>query len=337
MHVGILCEHSAPDRGGAERYLAALAERLRVHGHVVTIAARTGPCARNVRSWPRALRPRHYARTLLPFLRDAGAARILTTSPVPGCDFYQPHHGIFAAAMPPRLEPLPAALRVVRGLNPTRRLHFAVLSAFEARAVARPTTVLALSPLVERDLHEHYPSARCVLTRPGVDLQRFAPGPRPGDGTVLLFVARNFRLKGLATAVAATEELRDCRLRVVGRGRPLRAPRVEYLGDVADMPQAYRAADVLVHPTYYDTAALVVLEALASGIPAITTRRDGNADLAVQGGGAALERPGDATALAAAVREVLASSDAGRARAVAERFSQDVMLDQVVELLTCAD
>ena len=60
-----------------------------------------------------------------------------------------------------------------------------------------------------------------------------------------------------------------------------------------------------------------------------------NADLAEEGGGAVLRDPGDARALARAVEEVLERADAGRARAVAERFSADAMLDRVVETL-CA-
>jgi glycosyltransferase involved in cell wall biosynthesis len=91
-----------------------------------------------------------------------------------------------------------------------------------------------------------------------------------------------------------------------------------------------------VHPTWYDTASRVVLEALASGAPAITTARDGNADLAVEAGGAALDDPGDDAALARAIGEVAARVDRERARAVAERLPEERMLDEVVEALRCA-
>jgi glycosyltransferase involved in cell wall biosynthesis len=100
-----------------------------------------------------------------------------------------------------------------------------------------------------------------------------------------------------------------------------------------DVAALYRDADVLVHPTYYDTASLVVLEALASGTIPVTTVRDGNADLAIEGGGAALERPGDAKALAEALERVLERADAERARAVAERFDHVAMLDEVVKCI----
>ena len=64
--------------------------------------------------------------------------------------------------------------------------------------------------------------------------------------------------------------------------------------------------------------------------------RDGNADLAVEAGGVALDDPDDDAALARAVGDVLARADRERARAVAERLPEEKMLDEVVEALACA-
>jgi UDP-glucose:(heptosyl)LPS alpha-1,3-glucosyltransferase len=330
MHVGILCEHSDPSRGGAERYLDALARRLRERGHDVTVAARTGPHARGVASFPPALRPWHYERTLLPELKKAGV--VLSTVPVPGCDFYQPHTGILAASVPAHLDPLPQPLRFVRRYNPYRLAHFAVLRAFEARAARPPARVLALSPRVVDDLKRFHPQAQAILRRPGVDLDRFRPGgPKPRKPR-LLFVATNFRLKGLPTLLKAMKLLPRATLTVVGPDRPIPQERVEYLRD-ADLQRLYREADVLVHPTWYDTASLVVLEALASGTPAITTARDGNADLAEIGGGEILADPGDASALARAIERVYATATPELARAVAEKFPERRMLDETIDTL----
>jgi UDP-glucose:(heptosyl)LPS alpha-1,3-glucosyltransferase len=333
MHVGILCEHSDPLRGGAERYLEALARRLREHGHQVTVRARTGPHARKVASFPPALRPWHYARTLLPELRAAGAKVVLSTVPVKGCDFYQPHTGILGASVPAHLDPLPGPLRFVRRYNPYRVAHFAALRAFEARAVAPPARVLALSPRVVTDLARFHPNAQAILRRPGVDLERFRPGGAKPRRPNLLFVATNFRLKGLHTLIKAMKLLPRARLVVVGPDTPIPADRVEYVPVAKDLPALYREADVLVHPTWYDTASLVVLEALASGTPAITTARDGNADLAEIGGGEILEDPGDASALARSIERVYATASPELARAVAEKFPETRMLDEAIDAL----
>jgi len=358
MHVGLILEHSDPRRGGAERYAAELTERLRLHGHHVTACSRTGPAARPVPAWPPALRPWRYGRRFLPWLRAQGAEVVLTLAPVPGCDFFQPRNGILAASVPPHLEPVAEPWRTIRRVNPVRRLHFAVLERLEARAVAAPSRFLASSPLVLRHFRACYPALpEPPLLRTGVDLERFLPADRPGagrgglglpPGPLLLFAGHSYPLKGLRTALRALAELPDVTLCVVGGGRagPFRrlaarlgvADRVIWRGHEPEMQRLYRAADLLVHPTFYDTAARVVLEALASGVAAVTTVRDGNADLAVAGGGAALEDPADASALAAAVTRLLAvapAERARRARAVAEDNPAAMWLDRAVETITC--
>ncbi|MHC4848739.1 MAG: glycosyltransferase family 4 protein [Planctomycetota bacterium] len=333
MHVGFLCEHSDPARGGAEAYIQALAERLRVHGHIVSICARVGPDARALQEDPGPThRPAAYAREYLPWLRDQGAEVILSTSPVAGCEFFQPHNGVLAVSNPAHYDSIPWGARQIRAYNPVRRAHFKTLMGYEAAAAAPPTTVLAVSPRVARDVVARYPQARVQVTRAGVDLERFTP-PRTADGP-LLFASGNFRLKGLATLLRAVRIAGDLEVKVAGGVWRRPAPRAEFCGVVPDMAAFYRSGSMLVHPTFYDSAASVVLEALACGLPVISTVRDGNSDLAVEAGGAALENPRDWRALLGAVREVAARADTDLCRSVAERFPRNTMLDEVVRLLT---
>jgi len=335
MHVGILCEHSDPARGGAEAYIQALAGRLRAHGHRVSICARVGPDARPLGNDPGPThRPAAYAREYLPWLRDRGAEVVLTTSPVAGCEFFQPHNGVLAFSVPSHYDSLPWGLRHLRTWNPLRRAHFRKLMRYEAAAAAPPATVLAVSPRVERDVLARYPGANVAVCRPGVDLEFFTP-PRTPDGP-LLFASGNFRLKGLSTLLSAVQASGELRAKVAGGARRRRAPRTEFCGVVPDMAAFYRSGSMLVHPTFYDSAASVVLEALACGLPVVTTVRDGNSDLAVEAGGAALPDPRDARALLDAVRTVGPRADADRCREVAERFPKDAMLDRVVALVTGA-
>ncbi|MHC4491862.1 MAG: glycosyltransferase family 4 protein [Planctomycetota bacterium] len=356
MHVGLILEHSDPRRGGAERYAADLSERLRVHGHKVTVCARTGPAARPpVPRRPVSWRPFFYARRFLPFLREQGAERVMSLVPAPGCDIFQPRNGIVSASIPPHLEPVPEPMRTLRRLNPVRRWQLFLLDRFEARTVAPPCRFLAASPLVKRHFQARYPALPAPpVLRAGVDLERFAPGPPERDvfglpgGPLLLFVAHSFEYKGLRTALRALARLPGATLCVAGEGRAAAlqrlaarlgvADRVSWRGHEPGLAALYRACDLLVHPTYYDTAARVVLEALASGIPAVTTERDGNADLARAGGGEVLEDPGDAAALAGAVERLLAvdrGTRAARARATAEEHSKESWLDRTVEAITC--
>ncbi len=328
----MILEHSDPRRGGAEAYAHALVERLRAHGHDVSLRSRTGPWAQPVRSWPAALRPVFYSKTFLPDLRDRGAEVVLALPPVHGSDFFQPHNGMLDASIPPHLDPVPEPWQFLRRVNPVRRLHFALLRVAEADAVAGPSRVLALSPRVVDDLARAHPHARpAVMVRPGVDLERFFPADQEGRaairsrlglpaGPVCVFAARNARLKGIRTA------------------RELTGVHLSVASDLPDkeLPALLRCADLLVHPTYYDTAALVVMEALASGTPVITTDRDGNADLARAGGGEALAAPGDAAALQSALERLLSldrDAQAAKARAAVEGFGAEAKLDEMVGVL----
>jgi len=332
MKIGILCEHSDPARGGAESYLAALCARLRVHGHEVIVAARTGPQARSLKSDPgHPDRVVAYRDEYLPWLRDAGADVVLTTAPVEGCDFFQPHNGALAVSVPSHYASLPWGARQFRGWNPARRAHFARLEQHEAAAARAPTTVLAVSPRVERDFVEHYPGSRVVVLRAGVDLSRFQPAPDPSGP--LLFVSGNFRLKGLGPLLRAVRRNPPLRLKVAGGRWRRPAPRAEFLGRVEDMPAFYRSGSLLIHPTFYDSAAGVVLEALASGLPVVSSIHDGNVDLAEEAGGVAIADPRDGEALVIAIERTLSRAHPERSRAVAERYPVDAMLDRVVETL----
>jgi UDP-glucose:(heptosyl)LPS alpha-1,3-glucosyltransferase len=84
------------------------------------------------------------------------------------------------------------------------------------------------------------------------------------------------------------------------------ADRVIFQGFGGDMRQAYFAADFLVHPTFYDPCSLVVLEALACGLPVITSRYNGAAELLnPQSAGIVIDDPHDHESLARAIKTLL--------------------------------
>ena len=119
---------------------------------------------------------------------------------------------------------------------------------------------------------------------------------------LLLFAGNNYRLKGLEPLMESLLVLKEqfpaqpFILLVVGRGQISRYVRlarklgvsntVRFLGSVTSMEQFYAASDIYVHPTFYDSCSLTVLEALASGLPVVTSRFNGAADaiLSEEGG-----------------------------------------------------
>ncbi|HEV3120157.1 MAG TPA: glycosyltransferase family 4 protein [Gemmataceae bacterium] len=116
-------------------------------------------------------------------------------------------------------------------------------------------------------------------------------GLKPND-VAGLFVAMNYRLKGLEPLLHAIRHVpveAPFRLLIAGHPKTARyeqlagrlgiADRVRFLGPRRDVHHCYFAADFLVHPTFYDPCSLVVLEALACGLPVITSRSNGAAEL----------------------------------------------------------
>jgi UDP-glucose:(heptosyl)LPS alpha-1,3-glucosyltransferase len=161
----------------------------------------------------------------------------------------------------------------------------------------------------------------------GVDLDRFHPAraashraaTRAEAGLtkaehVLLFAGSGYERKGLATAIEALPRLDGTRLIVIGRGDETRyrrlaarlglTDRIRWLGLRSDLERWYAAADVLVLPTRYEPFGNVHLEAMASGLPVITTTAAGGAELVEEGKNGAVVSPDDAAGVAAAVERL---------------------------------
>src|SRR4030043_175219 len=171
--------------------------------------------------------------------------------------------------------------------------------------------IVAISDMVKQDVVHWYgvPEDRISVVYNGVDTERFHPRNRQhreeirrrhgiGDEFVILFVSNNFRMKGLVYLIKALAEIKkfdptSYKCLVLGRDR--KAPYVRlaeklgisqeviFAGSTDEPEKYYGAADLLVHPTFYDACSLTVLEALASGLPVITTVLNGAAGTITDG------------------------------------------------------
>src|SRR5262249_20871888 len=159
--------------------------------------------------------------------------------------------------------------------------------------------VVVNSRMVQRHFRQHYgiPAEAVRVVPSAIDPARFVEDDRLArrqalrrrcgigpDEVVAAFVGMHYRLKGLDPLLHAVRRLPadvPFRLLVAGSPRTERyealarrlgvAERVCFLGYCAETRNCYFAADFLVHPTFYDPCSLVVLEALACGLPVITT------------------------------------------------------------------
>jgi UDP-glucose:(heptosyl)LPS alpha-1,3-glucosyltransferase len=107
------------------------------------------------------------------------------------------------------------------------------------------------------------------------------------DEIVLLFAGSGWERKGLRFAIAAMAlcDNRKMRLLVAGRGNPryYKSKHVQFLGEVPDPVRIYSAADIFILPTIYDPFSNACLEALACGLPVITTRANGFSEIIEDG------------------------------------------------------
>jgi phosphatidylinositol alpha-mannosyltransferase len=190
----------------------------------------------------------------------------------------------------------------------------------------------------------------------GIEVERYAKAtPWPTDGRpTILFMGRHEERKGLAVLLAALADLPD-EVRVwVGSDGPqtaeLRArvagdDRVEWLGRVDDDEKAarLRAADVFCAPSLHgESFGVVLLEAMAAGTPIVATELPGYANVARPGREGILVPPGDAAALATALRRVLTDGDTARAlveagTARADELSMDHLAERYVALYQRAE
>jgi UDP-glucose:(heptosyl)LPS alpha-1,3-glucosyltransferase len=116
------------------------------------------------------------------------------------------------------------------------------------------------------------------------------------EDKVILFVANELQRKGFPTLLRAVDSMEDPRLKILVAGRMAPSPhsRVKYFGATSNVARCYAAADIFALPTLYEAWGLVIIEAMASGLPVLTSRLAG-ASVAVREGetGNLLDDPTD--------------------------------------------
>jgi UDP-glucose:(heptosyl)LPS alpha-1,3-glucosyltransferase len=349
--------------GGIERVSVRLAEAYATLGHAVTVyASEWDPAFESRFRFVRVPAPAKPAwlRTLT--LGDATARRLRRHDWVHGqgasttrCDLLT-YHTVHAAwlEISAGLAGQPAWLGRAKRVWP---FHRATIAVERRQAAQHPGRFHTCSQAVRDEAIRHYGIApdRIAAIPWGIDLAEFQPSAPVrlerraawglDDGPVLLMVANEFHRKGLGPLLEAMALLGrpDVTLLVAGRAdaRPWR-PQVERLGlarqvrFLGSQPAAacYQAADAFVMPTLYEGWSLVIGEALASGLPVVTSRAAGSSDLVRPGeNGELLDDPRDATAIARALTTVLDPREGPRLAAAARPSVADASWEGVAERL----
>jgi len=223
----------------------------------------------------------------------------------------------------------------------------------------RAKAVVCSSDFVRTDFLKKYMSKSETIT-PGVDTEFFAPNPKvcAQDPTVLFAasLARGQEHKGLKTLLDAIkilkEEFSNIKLIVAGDGdlknkyesyakqNNLKAS-VEFRGKLQgqELPEAYRKANLFALPTASDSQPLVILEAMAAGLPIVSTRIGGIPNMIEDGEEGFLIEPHNPQVLANKIGELLRDpqlrekfSEAARERAIKD-FSWQKRMEKYNEIL----
>ncbi|MHC4705141.1 MAG: glycosyltransferase family 4 protein [Planctomycetota bacterium] len=346
--IAIIIERANVALGGAERSVLELAAALSGLGLDVDILAAKGLTdTKNVHilcpNTPgRRVRFFTFEKALKKHLSRTRYDMIHSVLPFEFADVYQPRGGAYAETILRNAASYENRfLKTYKKLTAFTNWRRTVLAHAERKLARGPEgpVIVALSRYVAEQFKQRYGTdERRIVTIPnGVKTGRPIDTGRAdrlrtqilaklhvkeSDEPVLfLFVANNFRLKGLAPliramSIAARRQLqRKGYLIVVGSGRKLKyaelarklippglGKRVLFLGAVSHIQNVISIADVAVLPTFYDPASRVILEALAAGKPVITTRFNGATDLFVKDRhGKVIDTPENIEALAEAI------------------------------------
>ena len=321
--------------GGAERFVQGAIAALRAEGVSLSIIAR---------DWPghdgsailldpffagSLWRDRGFAAAVC---REVAARRfdlVQSHERIACCDVYRAGDGVHAQWLRERARVQGPVARLATALSPHHRYLLAAERALFT--AARLRAVICNSAMVRDEIAARFGTAadKLVLIRNAVDSATFHPGLRgemrdavrqqlgiPRDAQVILHVGSGFERKGVRAmlesvaraagkpwAVVVGRDKRAAALSAFARKLGL-ADRVRFVGSVSDVRPYYAAADAFVLATLYDPQPNAALEAMACGLPVVTTRKCGVAEMLDEGESGMVRDALDVAGIAAAIERL---------------------------------
>jgi len=358
--------------GGAERYMDTLSAALSDAGADVRILCATwdGSSAGKVAveriavpSRPVPLRILLFARGVMEWATDHPDWLLFSLERVPGAEVYRAGDGVHAEWLQ-RKRPLRPGSWPLDYLRPLNLVYLHLEQAMFGSPALR--FVIANSNRGREEIVRRFglPAETIRVVHNGIDVARFPldrkadAGSRlrkrfgiPDGETVFLFVGSGFARKGVGTTARAARLLaeRGCtafRIVLVGKGDPSTyvrsagpaSGRLLFTGPVAGADDLFLGADAFLFPTVYEPFSNACLEAMAAGLPVVTTTVNGASEVLREGeSGFLLEDPLDAAVLTDRMERLLSPDVRKRmgeqARRVAEAHSVERNTRETLEVL----
>jgi len=300
--------------GGAERFVQSAIAALKAQGASLTLVTRRWPDNDGTAIivdpfhlgslW----RDRSFARAACAALAKRRFDLVQSHERIACCDVYRAGDGVHAEWLAQRARVQSPLARLATSLSP----HHRYLLEAERRlfTAARLKAVICNSEMVRAEIARHFetPAEKLVLIRNAVDGARFHPGLRaemgeavrqqvaiPRDSTVFAYVGSGFERKGVGPFLRALARRREPAWGIiVGRDKRAArygalsvklgiAARVRFVGGISDVRPFLAAADAFVLPTLYDPFPNAALEAMAAGLPVVTSTKCGAAEVVREG------------------------------------------------------
>ena len=330
MKIAVLIRNYNRSAGGAERYCVELTERLSANHdvHVFTQNYENNPLSQITfhKILQLSEKPRFINQLLFSRLtKNATSGKfdiVHSHERVSHADIYTFHVECFRTLWS-NIKGFRKLIRWLNTLLSPRKLCYLWLEGKQMQALPR-RRFISVSEYLSRNISECYPKiSNITIAHPGISTNvnksvennnnKFSNLKEslsiPNSSFILIFVANNFKKKGLPKIIESLEMLSNEKLHLViagnGNSKKIKIPNsissnIHYLGVIKNITLLYPQADALLHPTLADTYGMAALEAMAAGLPVVISNKEfcGLSEHLNENQAVLLENPRDAIELA---------------------------------------